>query len=221
MNNFDENGRNRYNIIDGVVHMDVYNLCNVKDCDVLFDEQFLDQVISRTWRQVAKPGGVYISSWGRKGEPSKHMSLHRYIMLISGKDISGKEIDHINGNKFDNRLCNLRVVDHKKQMLNLPPSRRNKYGIRGVTDGGLFNQPYRVFFTYDHHTFGFKYFATLPEAVYTRYLMELHYFDDVAIKRHIPAMKPYIDQLTDQQKKEIEQYVGSIIKKHSKELTTI
>lgn len=41
-------------------------------------------------------------------------------------------IDHINGVKDDNRICNLRNVDHSKNQVNSPLSPRNKSGFRGV-----------------------------------------------------------------------------------------
>lgn len=43
------------------------------------------------------------------------------------------EIDHINGNKADNRICNLRCVDHFTNMKNYPLPRNNKSGIIGVS----------------------------------------------------------------------------------------
>lgn len=218
MNKYDENGRNRYYIDNGVVHMDVYNLCNVDNCDVLFDEQFLDKIICRTWRQVSKPGGVYISTAGKKDDATKHITMHRFIMMLAGNDIVNKEIDHINGNKFDNRLSNLRIVNHKQQMLNLPPTHRNKFGVRGVTDGGKFDQPYRVFFNYNHCRINLKQFATLPEAVYVRYLLESYYFDNVVVMRHLSSMQPYINLLSDQQKEDLNHYIDLVIEKYPKEM---
>ena len=45
---------------------------------------------------------------------------HVIIWILStGKDIpQGMEIDHINGNKIDNRIKNLRVVSHRKNQQN-------------------------------------------------------------------------------------------------------
>ena len=217
-NRYDENGRNRFYVTNDVVHMDVFNLCDVPEPDVLFDKCFLEQVISRTWRQIAKAGGVYISTAGKKNESTRHITLHRYIMQLAGHNIDGVEIDHINGNPFDNRLANLRIVSHKKQMFNLAPSYRNKYGIRGVTDGGEYNKPFRVFFNYNHHRINVKTFKTLPEAAYMRYLLELHYYDDIAVQRHVASLKQQFELLSQTKKNELEQYAEAIFKRHPKEI---
>lgn len=42
------------------------------------------------------------------------------------------DIDHINGDKSDNRIANLREVDRKRNMRNAPRSSSNSSGITGV-----------------------------------------------------------------------------------------
>lgn len=43
------------------------------------------------------------------------------------------EIDHINGDKADNRLCNLRPVTRSQNRMNVAAYRSNKSGYRGVS----------------------------------------------------------------------------------------
>lgn len=53
--------------------------------------------------------------------------IHRLVMLtFVGECPFGYEIDHINGNKADNRLCNLRYVTHKENINNPITLIRNK-----------------------------------------------------------------------------------------------
>ena len=214
---YDDNGDNRYYITDGVVHMDVFNKYNVENSDVLYDEQFIEYIRPHKWRQVQKPGGVYITTRSNGDERPRHISLHRYIMSLTNGDISGKEIDHMNGNRFDNRLCNLRIVNHDLQMFNLPPTHRNKVGIRGISNNGLFNQPYKVNFNYHKRHIYVKQFETIEEAVYIRYLLEQHYYDDVALKRHMDVFAPYIDRLSNQKKEQLEQYISMVFDKYPKD----
>lgn len=42
------------------------------------------------------------------------------------------QIDHINGNKKDNRICNLREVENRENHLNMPIRSDNKSGHHGV-----------------------------------------------------------------------------------------
>jgi hypothetical protein len=45
-----------------------------------------------------------------------------------------KEIDHINGNGLDNRICNLREVTHQQNVHNLVrPPKHNSSGFMGVS----------------------------------------------------------------------------------------
>lgn len=62
----------------------------------------------------------------------KSMPAHRIIWeMVYGEcpDV----IDHINGDKHDNRLVNLRNVDRAENMRNRKLNKRNKSGINGVS----------------------------------------------------------------------------------------
>jgi HNH endonuclease len=58
----------------------------------------------------------------------KSMRLHRFLLDVP----SGMEVDHINGNKLDNRRKNLRIVTRRTNAQNQAPTRRNQTGVRGV-----------------------------------------------------------------------------------------
>lgn len=44
-------------------------------------------------------------------------AAHQIVLLAFGKYEEGKEVDHINNNREDNRLCNLRMLTHAENML--------------------------------------------------------------------------------------------------------
>ena len=214
-NRFD---RNRYRVQDGIVYMDICDAFQNKVAEALFDEEYLDIVIQRKWRLTYKRHGIYpyVSTKAIPGEKIAHMPLHRFIAKLAGMDIDGFEIDHINGDPMDNRKCNLRCATRHEQVSNIAPRFTNKFGIRGISFDKKY-QKYTVDFQLDGLRLYFKPVKTLPEAVYIRHLAEQHFFDDVAINRHLPSMQPYIDQLSESQKRDLEAYVDEIIQRKERD----
>ena len=81
------------------------------------------------WRETLARIGY--SVWSKNGYPAitigrKHLRVTRIMMLAP----PGLEVDHINRNKKDNRLENLRLVTRSQNAINI--LRRNKSGIHGV-----------------------------------------------------------------------------------------
>jgi hypothetical protein len=52
--------------------------------------------------------------------------------MMTGEDPTGFEIDHINGDKSDNRFCNLRLATSQTNKANCGLSSNNKSGFKGV-----------------------------------------------------------------------------------------
>lgn len=204
-NRFD---KNRYRIENSVVYMDIYDKFQNKIAETLFDEKYLDDIIQRKWRLCYKGNQQYpyVSTRATPNEKVAHMPLHRFVAKLAGMNIDGFEIDHINGNTLDNRLCNLRLATRHEQVSNIAPRKANKYGIRGISYDKKYHK-YVIDFGIDRKRYYFKPMKTLEEAVYTRYVAEKIFFDDVAVSRHLPAMQPYIDKLSESQKQNIEKYV--------------
>lgn len=64
---------------------------------------------------------------------SRLFFAHRLAWIyVYGEDIDGHEIDHINGDKSDNRICNLRISSHQQNMFNMKKKSTNKSGVKGV-----------------------------------------------------------------------------------------
>lgn len=61
------------------------------------------------------------------------MKLHRLAWFYTHGEWPNGQIDHINHNRTDNRLANLRVVDTKENHRNRPLQSSNKTGFHGVS----------------------------------------------------------------------------------------
>jgi hypothetical protein len=70
------------------------------------------------YRQVAFKGRIY--------------SVHRLIWAIHHGQSPDGEVDHINGDRSDNRICNLRLASSSQNNQNRRLSSRNKSGVKGV-----------------------------------------------------------------------------------------
>ena len=59
---------------------------------------------------------------------------HRLVWrLVTGVDPGSAQIDHINGDKHDNRFLNLRLASNAQNAMNRRASTRNSSGYKGVS----------------------------------------------------------------------------------------
>jgi hypothetical protein len=75
------------------------------------------------------PGGYYrVTIAGRK------LLAHRIAwLLVAGKDPGDQQIDHIDGNRLNNRFLNLRLASNAQNQWNKPRSKNNTSGYKGVS----------------------------------------------------------------------------------------
>jgi len=65
---------------------------------------------------------------------NKNFRAHRLVWLYVHGEWPSNDVDHINGDPSDNRLCNLRDVPHMVNLQNrVRPTRANRHGLIGVT----------------------------------------------------------------------------------------
>lgn len=87
----------------------------------LIDEQDYERLQSYRWT-VSEQG--YAIRWVRNHK----IKMHRDVM----NPPEGMEIDHINGNKLDNRRANLRICTHADNVRNVGKRKDNSSGFKGV-----------------------------------------------------------------------------------------
>lgn len=88
------------------------------------------------WHFDTKKGG---EGYARTVSTGKAMYMHRFLMGCQNGD--GMIIDHINGDRLDNRRSNLRVATPKLNALNSEHNRRHMAKLSPLQQMTLLNQP--------------------------------------------------------------------------------
>lgn len=108
-----------------------------EDCDLVYlllsdgsvavcDGCFYDKVKGHNWSMGS--GYAYITDNG--SVPRRSIKLHNFILEHTPSDVI---VDHINGNKLDNRLINLRIATHKENKRNSGGKRNSTSSYKGVS----------------------------------------------------------------------------------------
>lgn len=84
------------------------------------DDQDYELVSGFRWQKSGK--GYALKTGG--------LGLHRLIMEVTDSKI---QVDHINGNKLDNRRANLRLCNNSQNNRNQGPQSNSTSGIRGIS----------------------------------------------------------------------------------------
>ncbi|WP_108027035.1 HNH endonuclease [Burkholderia mayonis] len=100
---------------------------------VLVDDEDYEHLSKFRW--MFSNGGYAWRSWYGKGSAktrkSHHEIMHRLIVGL-GKSDGVHEVDHINGNRLDNRRSNLRVCLKSHNRKNRRINKNNASGFKGV-----------------------------------------------------------------------------------------
>lgn len=124
-----------------------------KTSRVLLDDDMVTKVFSKTFYN----DGSYIAF--REHWRGPKIYLHRFITNVP----KGMVVDHINGNKLDNRRENLRICTQSENMANHPRNANNKSGFKGVfykQENGRF----MAYITKDRKRINLGHYSTALEA---------------------------------------------------------
>lgn len=133
----------------------------------LIDLEHVDSVKKYKWR--LKEGYVFNDKVGA--------SLHRFLMNPP-KDMV---VDHINHNRLDNRICNLRICTQHENCLNKSIQCNNISGIAGVSKTRWNTWQAQIQINGELLYLGC--FSTLEEAAEVRRQAEIEYFGEFAPNR--------------------------------------
>lgn len=99
----------------------------------------------------------------------KIYQAHRLAWLLGhGEDPVNQETDHVNRDRSDNRLCNLRLATHAQNIQNIGKPRDNTSGYKGVSWHGK-AQKWRAYITANGMRHYLGYFET-PEDGHAAYV---------------------------------------------------
>lgn len=87
-------------------------------------------------------GSIHHTNYIYIGINNKIYAAHRLAWLYEYGEFPKKFIDHINNNRSDNRIENLRLATKSENNRNASLRKDNKFGLKGVTlkDGKFYSQ---------------------------------------------------------------------------------
>lgn len=96
----------------------------------MIDEEDFDRVSAYTWHASGRYGGFYASRTYQQDSRKISVYLHRFLMDAQ----PGQEVDHINGDRLDNRrTANLRICTHGQNMANAKGRDYGRSAYKGVS----------------------------------------------------------------------------------------
>ncbi len=95
---------------------------------VYFDDEFAEEVLSRTWHIRKERDKFYCATNIRKGDKGTILKIHVLIL----KPPHGMQVDHIDGDGLNNRVSNLRVATCCQNNSNRGMYKRNTSGYKGL-----------------------------------------------------------------------------------------
>jgi hypothetical protein len=96
----------------------------------LVDDEDFEALSKHNWHVgYNAPNQFYAKRWGKVCEKRNgQILMHREIM----KTPDELQVDHINGNKLDNRKCNLRNCTHAQNQMNKAKAKNASSKFKGV-----------------------------------------------------------------------------------------
>lgn len=118
--------------------------------------------------------GSLVNGYMKVNLKGKSYPVHRIVWLLAHGEHADRLIDHINGDKLDNRLCNLRLVTKAENAKNRRPTKGSKSGLNGVVWRND-NSKWRAFIRWNNRLEHLGSYEDFFEAVCARKAAEVRY----------------------------------------------
>lgn len=105
------------------------SLLTIKGVPVVVSAQDVPMLLGKRWA-IQKDGYAARAEYNPRKKNNRTVMMHREIM---GRVPRGFEVDHINGDRLDNRRENLRLATRSQNNANAILRKDNKAGARGVS----------------------------------------------------------------------------------------
>ena len=160
------------------------NLVDIKDYEGLYSFDLnTNQVWGHTNQKFRKPSlngqGYYQLNLCKNGKKN-NLQYHRLVFQYNNldKDINNLQIDHIDRNKLNNNLDNLRMATHSQNRQNTKVNKNNKLNEKNISITKRFiNGKEYIYYRVAIKKYQ-KYFKTLEEAMEHRNLKVKELFKD-------------------------------------------
>jgi hypothetical protein len=106
--------------------MDFIITVGIRGHQAIVDPEDYEMLNQYKWS--LSPYGYACRNQREKGKYVAHIAMHRVIMNAP----EGVHVDHINGDRLDNRKVNLRLATHQENLRNRGKTKRNGSGFKGV-----------------------------------------------------------------------------------------
>lgn len=106
----------------------IYNKSLGMEGVVIIDDEDYERVISKKWH-LQPNGYAYRAQKYKNSRKCYGIYMHRFIMNAE----KGQSVDHINGNRLDNRKENLRFCTYSQNHMNRKKSEGRHSKYKGVT----------------------------------------------------------------------------------------
>jgi hypothetical protein len=100
-----------------------------KGYSTVVDDEDYEGIIKHRW--FANVNSKWVSARRFEYNQGKRIGIYLHRQIVNAKP--GEYVDHINGDKLDNRKCNLRICTNAQNTYNQRAKSNNKSGYKGVS----------------------------------------------------------------------------------------